>query len=106
MAILSPIRRRKWSTKGRKRSWPICASGGNGTSGNKPRNGSLAATEVWRTGLIHGMRGCVRGALLCGLRTLLDELDPARDWGGLRKVLTPEGHYLWLCDHHAEEYAR
>jgi len=24
--------------------------------------------------------------------------------GGLRKLLTPEGHYLWLCPHRAEEY--
>jgi len=46
------------------------------------------------------------GAALRALRQLLDEKDPQHDWGGLEKVLTPEGHYLWLCEHHAEEYAR
>ena len=25
-------------------------------------------------------------------------------WGGLNRVLTKEGHYLWLCKHHADEY--
>ncbi|MFC1713002.1 COR domain-containing protein, partial [Candidatus Poribacteria bacterium] len=46
----------------------------------------------------------VGGAPLRAIRHLLDEVDPERHWGGLRKVLTPEGHYLWLCEHHAEEY--
>jgi len=46
------------------------------------------------------------GAALRALRQLLDEKDPQQHWGGLKKVLTPEGHYLWLCEHHAEEYAR
>ena len=45
-----------------------------------------------------------RGSQLRGIRALLDELDPRQHWGGLRKVLTPEGHYLWLCEHHAKEY--
>ncbi|MCT7967665.1 leucine-rich repeat domain-containing protein [Laspinema sp. D1] len=39
-------------------------------------------------------------------RQLLDEKDPPQHWGGLRKVLTPEGHYLWLCEHHARQYQR
>ena len=43
-------------------------------------------------------------AELRGLRVLLDEVDEGHEWGGLKKVLTPEGHYLWLCDGHAEEY--
>jgi len=38
------------------------------------------------------------------LRQLLDAEDPSQHWGGLKKVLTPEGHYLWLCEHHAEAY--
>ena len=46
----------------------------------------------------------VGGAALRAIRKLLDELDPDQHWGGLRKVLTPEGHYLWLCEHHAKEY--
>lgn len=45
------------------------------------------------------------GAALRALRQLLDEKDPQHDWGGLRKVLTPEGHYLWLCEYHSQEYA-
>ncbi|MCT7993897.1 COR domain-containing protein [Laspinema olomoucense] len=39
-------------------------------------------------------------------RQFLDEKDPHQHWGGLRKVLTPEGHYLWLCEHHARQYQR
>lgn len=44
------------------------------------------------------------GAALRALRLLLEEKDPQQQWGGLKKVLTPEGHYLWLCDYHAREY--
>jgi hypothetical protein len=47
---------------------------------------------------------CAEGAALRALRQLLDEKDPQQHWGGLKKVLTPEGHYLWLCDHHAAQY--
>ena len=47
----------------------------------------------------------IGGMMLRRLRLLLDEKDPNHDWGGLNKILTPEGHYLWLCDHHAKEYA-
>jgi small GTP-binding protein len=47
----------------------------------------------------------VGGAPLRALRKLLDEVDPQHEWGGLQKVLTPEGHYLWLCEYHAKEYA-
>ncbi len=46
------------------------------------------------------------GAALRAIRQLLDEKDPRRGWGGLRRILTPEGHYLWLCDYHAQEYTR
>ncbi|MFN6566356.1 COR domain-containing protein [Dendronalium sp. ChiSLP03b] len=46
------------------------------------------------------------GAALRALRQLLEEKDPQQNWGGLKKVLTPEGHYLWLCEHHAAEYKR
>jgi hypothetical protein len=48
----------------------------------------------------------VQGAALRSLRALLDQKDPQQHWGGLRKVLTPEGHYLWLCEHHAAQYAK
>jgi hypothetical protein len=46
------------------------------------------------------------GTALRALRLLLDEVDRQQKWGGLKKVLTPEGHYLWLCEYHAAEYAR
>ena len=46
----------------------------------------------------------VGGAALRAIRELLDAKDKEHKWGGLKKVLTPEGHYLWLCEHHAEEY--
>ena len=46
------------------------------------------------------------GAALRALRQFLEEKDPQQHWGGLKNVLTPEGHYLWLCEHHALEYKR
>jgi internalin A len=54
----------------------------------------------------HGGVDCAEGAGLRALRHLLDELDPSAHWGGLRKVLTPEQHYLWLCEEHAAESRR
>jgi len=44
-------------------------------------------------------------AVLHWLRAFLDKADPGHMWGGLRLVLTPEGHYLWLCEEHAREFA-
>ncbi|MCC5665284.1 leucine-rich repeat domain-containing protein [Nostoc sp. CHAB 5784] len=46
------------------------------------------------------------GAALRALRQLLEEKDPQQHWGGLKNILTPEGHYLWLCEHHASKYKR
>ncbi len=43
----------------------------------------------------------VGGATLRIVRSLLDDLDPRRAWGGLGKVHTPEGQFLWLCEGHA-----
>ena len=43
---------------------------------------------------------------LTPLRQLLMSLDPDLELGrigGLTKTRTPEGHYLWLCDHHRKE---
>lgn len=48
--------------------------------------------------------GRAHGAALRELRMIMDAKDPKQDWGGLRKVLTPEGHYLWLCEYHAKVY--
>jgi len=54
--------------------------------------------------LLDSHRERVQGAALRSLRRLLDELDPPQLWGGLKRVLTPEGHYLWLCNHHSARY--
>ena len=51
----------------------------------------------------HGERA--KGADLRALRQLLDQKDPDHRWGGLQEILTPEGHYLWLCQAHALPYA-
>ncbi len=44
------------------------------------------------------------GASLRSLRQFLLELDPDQEWGDLCKTLTPEGHWLWLCEEHAAVY--
>ncbi len=44
------------------------------------------------------------GASLRSLRQFLLELDPQQEWGDLRKTLTPEGHWLWLCEEHSAVY--
>ncbi len=44
------------------------------------------------------------GAGLRELHSLLLELDPAKTWGNLKRVLTPAGDYLWLCPKHYGEY--
>ena len=44
------------------------------------------------------------GSGLRALRHFLKEADPEECWGGLRRVLTPEGDYLWLCDKHAKVF--
>jgi hypothetical protein len=46
------------------------------------------------------------GAALRALRHLLAELDPGDQWGGLQRTLTPEHHYLWLCEEHRVEFKR
>lgn len=49
------------------------------------------------------------GASLRSLRQLLITLEPDQHktpnvWGGLTKTITPEGHWLWLCDEHRQSY--
>ena len=65
----------------------------------------LAAELLERTG-VGGKAERIEGMELRALRALLDKEDPAHEWGGLKKILTPEGHYLWLCECHAEEYRK
>ncbi|MGH8888023.1 MAG: COR domain-containing protein, partial [Egibacteraceae bacterium] len=44
------------------------------------------------------------GAGLRSLRTLLLEQDPSRSFGGLRRVRTASGDFLWICADHYLEY--
>ena len=59
---------------------------------------------ISKHGLAEWPRG-VEGAGLRGLRAILDGLDPKHDWGGLEKIVTPEGHRFWLCSYHMKEFA-
>ena len=38
------------------------------------------------------------------LQSVLNELDKSRKWGGLRRVPTQTGDYLWVCKEHYREY--
>ena len=73
-------------------------------------SGSIEAAEPIDAGLraLPDAPGFIEaeGAGLRALRILLDRLDPQQNWGGLTKVLTLEGHYLWLCPRHAAEFRR
>ena len=44
------------------------------------------------------------GAALRALRQLLEQKDASKQWGNLKQILTPEGDYLWLCEHHARSF--
>jgi hypothetical protein len=44
------------------------------------------------------------GAMLRALRKMLEDKDRQQIWGGLRAKLTKEGHWLWLCPYHFNEY--
>jgi internalin A len=46
----------------------------------------------------------VSGAMLRALKLLLEEKDKQQTWGGLKRILTKEGHHLWLCPAHLAEY--
>lgn len=35
------------------------------------------------------------------IRKLLNELDAAQGWGGLRRVLSASGEFVWMCPEHA-----
>jgi len=45
-----------------------------------------------------------QGEGLRALRALLLKNDPARRFGGLRRVRTPSGDLLWICRRHHPEY--
>jgi hypothetical protein len=44
------------------------------------------------------------GPALRALHSYLDSVDPHKIWGGLRRMFTPDGHILWLCDKHYQQY--
>jgi internalin A len=44
------------------------------------------------------------GPALRALHNFLNEVDPIQLWGGLDKILTPDGNILWLCDRHRQQY--
>ena len=48
----------------------------------------------------------IHGPELRAFRRMLDQVDIHQVWGNLQKVVTPEGHHLWLCGHHALKYRR
>ena len=65
----------------------------------------LSAELLERNGM-GGKAERLEGMELRALRVFLDKEDPQHEWGGLKKVLTPEGHNLWLCKFHAAEYKK
>jgi Leucine-rich repeat (LRR) protein len=64
------------------------------------------ADEIELTTKMHQGDEYIDGAGLRAVRQLLEKLDEHQVWGDLKRVLTPEGHYLWLCDYHTQEYRR
>lgn len=44
------------------------------------------------------------GANLRALRTIVFEHDPTRQFGGLQRVLTASGDFLWVCPQHHSAY--
>ncbi|MDA1313910.1 MAG: leucine-rich repeat domain-containing protein [Acidobacteria bacterium] len=45
-----------------------------------------------------------QGAGFRELFSVLHELDPKHRWGEMRRFLTPQGDYLWICPEHHREY--
>jgi hypothetical protein len=44
------------------------------------------------------------GPALRFLHSFLKETDPQQFWGGLQRIITPDGNILWLCSKHATPY--
>jgi len=44
------------------------------------------------------------GEAIRALRALIFEYDPLRKFGGLRRVQSPSGDFLWVCSNHYGEY--
>jgi internalin A len=71
-----------------------------------PEGDRKGAEEASRSLSFNDVPALADGPTLRLIRATLDVLDPMKRWGGLRRVLTPEGHYLWVCERHAEQLAR
>ena len=55
------------------------------------------------TPILHGEQQIV-GSALRVLQHYLETVDAQKVWGNLRKTLTPDGHILWLCPSHRQQY--
>ncbi len=70
----------------------------------------LTATLLSEAGVAAGQEDTdelitqAEGAALREFHSLLLELDERRTWGGLKRVLTPTGDFLWLCPRHFREF--
>ena len=51
-----------------------------------------------------GQLTAAEGAALRALRAVVFEHDPLRAFGGLRRIQTPAGDLLWVCEHHYPDY--
>ena len=69
---------------------PARAMSGGSMSGDREREGG---------GLTRA-----QGAAFRELFSLLHELDSRHRWAGMRRFLTPQGDYLWICPDHHKEY--
>ncbi|MCP5114189.1 MAG: hypothetical protein GY953_25440, partial [bacterium] len=45
-----------------------------------------------------------QGAAFRELFSLLHGIDKSHRWGGMRRFLTPQGDYLWICPEHHRVY--
>jgi internalin A len=55
-------------------------------------------------GSADGQLSLAEGKALRGLRILLFKNDHLREFGGLRRVVTPSGDFAWVCPDHYAEY--
>ena len=55
------------------------------------------------TPILHGEQQIV-GPALRVLQHYLETVDSQKVWGKLQKTLTPDGHILWLCARHRQQY--
>jgi hypothetical protein len=62
-----------------------------------------SASKFGRRQDTHRLRQ-IAGYELRGLRKVLEDKDKLGVWGKLRRRMTPEGNWLWLCDEHWKTY--